>query len=79
MKLFEKGNQVHATEVFFVKNSALYVDEAKTVAAKAADVLEAIKSGKMIVNDGTNFAAVTSVKLDGTKVVVGSTEYTVPA
>lgn len=78
MKIFEKGSSVHATDVYFVKSSKLYVDAAKTVQAIAADVLKSIKSGRMLVDDGTNLNTVTSVKSDGTKVVVGSTEYTVP-
>ena len=78
MKIFEKGSNVHATDVYFVKSSKLYVDAAKTVQAIAADVLKSIKSGRMLVDDGTNLNTVTSVKSDGTKVVVGATEYTVP-
>jgi phage gp36-like protein len=78
MKIFEKGSSVHATDVYFVKSNKLYTDEAKTNKAIAADVLKSVASGRMFVNVGTNFDFVTSVKLDGTKVVVGSTEYTVP-
>ena len=78
MKIFEKGSNVHATDVYFVKSSKLYVDAAKTVQAIAADALKSIKSGRMLVDDGTNLNTVTYVKSDGTKVVVGSTEYTVP-
>lgn len=78
MRIFEKGTNVHATDVYFVKSSKLYVDEAKTVQAIAADVLKSIQSGRMLVNDGTNLNTVTLVKLDGTKVTVGATDYTVP-
>lgn len=78
MKIFEKGSSVHATDVYFVKSSKLYVDEAKTVQAIAADVLKSIATGRMLVNDGTNLNTVTLVKLDGTKVTVGATDYTVP-
>ena len=78
MKIFEKGSNVHATDVYFVKSSKLYVDAAKEVQAIAADVLKSIMSGRMLVDDGTNLNTVTSVKSDGTKVVVGATEYTVP-
>ncbi len=78
MKIFEKGSKVHATDVYFVKSSKLYVDEAKTVQAIAADVLASIATGRMLVNDGTNLNTVTLVKLDGTKVTVGATDYTVP-
>ena len=45
MKMYEKGTQVHATEVFLVKSGALYVDEAKTIAAKKEDVVKAIQAG----------------------------------
>lgn len=76
MNMYEKGSQVHATTVFFVKDSALYVDEAKTVAAKKEDAAKAIVSGRVLINDGTDFKTVTSVAIDGTSVVVGSDSYT---
>lgn len=76
MNMYEKGTQVHATTVFFVKDGALYVDEAKTVAAKKEDAAKAILSGRVLINDGTNFLTVTSVAIDGTSVVVGSDTYT---
>lgn len=76
MNMYEKGTQVHATTVFFVKDDALYVDEAKTVAATKEDAAKAILSGRVLVNDGTDFLTVTSVAIDGTSVVVGSDSYT---
>lgn len=76
MNMYEKGTQVHATTVFFIKDGALYVDEAKTVAAKKEDAAKAILSGRVLVNDGTDFLTVTSVAIDGTSVVVGSDSYT---
>ena len=76
MQIFEKGTQVHATEVFFIKNGALYVDAAKTVAAKKEDAAKAILAGRVLVTDGTDYFTVTSVALDGTSVVVGSDTYT---
>jgi hypothetical protein len=76
MNMYEKGTQVHATTVFFVKDGALYVDEAKTVAAKKEDAAKAILSGRVLINDGTDFKTVTSVAIDGTSVVVGSDSYT---
>lgn len=76
MQIFEKGTQVHATEVFFVKDGALYVDAAKTVAAKKEDAAKAILAGRVLVNDGTDYAIPDSVAIDGTSVVVGSTTYT---
>ena len=76
MQIFEKGTQVHATEVFFVKSGALYVDEAKTVAANKEDAVKAIKSGRVIVNDGTNLVVPTLVKLDGTKITANEVDYT---
>ena len=75
-KIYEKGTQVHATEVFFVKSGALYVDEAKTVAAKKEDAAKAIQAGRMFVNDGTNLVIPTLVKLDGTKVTANGVDYT---
>ena len=76
MNMYEKGTQVHATTVFFVKDGALYVDEAKTVAAKKEDAAKAILSGRVLINDGTDFLTVTSVAINGTSVVVGSDTYT---
>ena len=76
MQMFEKGTQVHATEVFYVKSGALYVDEAKTVAAKKEDAVKAIKSGKVLINDGTNLVVPTLVKLDGTKITANAVDYT---
>ena len=76
MKIFEKGTQVHATEVFYVKSGALYVDEAKTVAAKKEDAIKAIQSGRVLVNDGTNLVVPTLVKLDGTKITANAVDYT---
>lgn len=76
MNMYEKGTQVHATTVFFVKDGALYVDEAKTVAATKEDAAKAILSGRVLINDGTDFLTVTSVAIDGTSVVVGSDSYT---
>lgn len=76
MKMFEKGTQVHATEVFYVKSGALYTDEAKTVAAKKEDAVKAIQSGRVLVNDGTNLVVPTLVKLDGTKITANAVDYT---
>ena len=75
-RFFENGDQVHATTVFFVSSGALYVDEAKTVAAKKEDAIKAIKSGKVLINDGTNLVVPTLVKLDGTKVTANAVDYT---
>lgn len=76
MNMYEKGTQVHATTVFFVKSGALYVDEAKTVAAKKEDAIKAIGSGKVLINDGTNLVIPTLVKLDGTKITANAVDYT---
>ena len=76
MNMYEKGTQVHATTVFFVKDAALYVDEAKTVAAKKEDAAKAIISGRVLVNDGTDFVVPTSVAINGTSVVAGGETYT---
>ena len=76
MQIFEKGTQVHATEVFFIKDGALYVDAAKTVAAKKEDAAKAILAGRVLVTDGTDYFTGTSVAADGTSVVVGSDTYT---
>ena len=74
--IYEKGSQVHGTTVFFVKSGALYVDEAKEVAAKKEDAIKAIQSGRVLVNDGTNLVVPTLVKLDGTKITANAVDYT---
>lgn len=74
--IYEKGSQVHGTTVFFVKSGALYVDEAKEVAAKKEDAIKAIQSGRVLVNDGTNLVVPTLVKLDGTKITANEVDYT---
>ena len=61
MLMYEKGTQVHATTVFFVKSGALYTDEAKEVLAKKEDAIKAIQSGRVLVNDGTNLVVPTLV------------------
>lgn len=74
--IYEKGSQVHGTTIFFVKSGALYVDEAKEVAAKKEDAIKAIQSGRVLVNDGTNLVVPTLVKLDGTKITANEVDYT---
>lgn len=76
MNMYEKGSQVHATTVFFVYSSALYVDEAHEVAAKKEDAVAAIQSGRVLINDGTNLVVPTLVKLDGTKITANAVDYT---
>ena len=73
--IYEKGTQVHATTVFFVYSSALYVDEAHTVAAKKEDAAKAILSGRVLIADGTDYKIPTSIAKDGTSVVVGADSY----
>ena len=75
-KIYETGDQVHATTVFFVDDGALYVDAAKSVAAKKEDAIKAIQSGKVLINDGTNLVVPTLVKLDGTKITANAVDYT---
>lgn len=79
MNMFEKGSSVHATGVLFVKSSKLYVDAAKEVEVKRSQVLDIVKSGRIFINDGTSLLTVTSVKLDGSQVVVGETTYSIAA
>lgn len=76
MKLFEKGTQVHATEVLYVNSSKLYFDAAHTVEVKQADAKK-LTPNKFVVSDGTNFSAVTAMAIDGSSITVGSTEYSI--
>lgn len=80
MKIFEKGTQVHATELLYVKSSKLYIDEAKTVELKrGAAVKLAANPSKIFINDGTSLTGITSIKLDGSQIVVGETTYSIAA
>lgn len=80
MKIFAKGTQKYATEVLFVKSSKLYTDAAKEVELKrAAAVKLAAKPGAIFINDGTSLVAITSIKLDGSQIVVGETTYSIAA
>lgn len=76
MKLFEKGTQVHATEVLYVNSSKLYFDAAHTKEVKQADAKK-LAPTKFVVSDGTDYLAVTSMAIDGSTVTVGSTEYSI--
>ena len=75
-KIFEKGTQVHATTVFHIYSSALYMDAAHEVAAKKEDAAKAVLAGRVLVTDGTDYFFPTSIAIDGTEVVVGSDTYT---
>ena len=75
-KIYEKGSQVHATTVFYVYSSALYVDEAHETAATKEDAILAIQAGRVLINDGTNLVVPTLVKLDGTKITANAVDYT---
>lgn len=80
MKIFGKGSQKYATEVLFVKSSKLYTDEAKTVELKRGEAIKlSAKPGAIFVNDGTSLLAITSIKLDGSQIVVGETTYSIAA
>lgn len=80
MKIFEKGTQVHATELLYVKSSKLYTDAAKEVELKRpAAVKLAANPSKIFINDGTSLIGITSIKLDGSQIVVGETTYSIAA
>lgn len=78
MKFFEKGTQVHASEVLYVSSSKLYLDEAKSVEVKQADVKKLLAApSKVLVNDGTSLLTITSIALDASEIVVGETTYSI--
>ena len=77
MKLFEKGTQVHAVEVLYIDSTKLYFEAAHTNEVKRADVIKLGAPNKFAVTDGTDIFAVTSVKADGSAVVVGETTYSI--
>lgn len=76
MKIFGKGSQKYATEVLYVKSNKLYFDADTTKEVKRADVKKLMPS-QVVIASATAYDAVTSILIDGSKVVVGSTEYSV--
>lgn len=78
MKIFEKGTQVHATEVLYANNSKLYFDAAHTKELKQADAKK-LQPCKAVVSDGTSYSAITAMAINGSSITVGSTEYTIAA
>ncbi len=80
MKIFGKGSQKYATEVLFVKSSKLYTDADKTVELKrGAAVKLTAAPANIFINDGTSLVGITSIKLDGSQIVVGETTYSIAA
>lgn len=80
MKIFAKGSQKYATEVLYVKSNKLYTDEAKTVELKrAAAVKLAANPGAIFISDGTTLTAITAIKIDGSQISVGETNYSIAA
>ena len=79
MKLFGKGSDKNATNVLLVKSSKLYVDAAKEVEVKRSQVLSMVANGKLFIDNGTSYVVPTSIKLDGSQVVVGETTYNIAA
>ena len=76
MKIFGKGSQKFATEVLYVNSNKLYFDAAHTKEVKRADAKKFMPA-QVVVSSGTAYDAVTSILIDGSKIVVGSTEYSV--
>lgn len=76
MKIFGKGSQKYATEVLYVNSSKLYFDEAHTKEVKQADVKKLMPS-QVVVASATAYDAVNSILIDGSKVIVGETEYSI--
>lgn len=76
MKIFAKGSQKYATEVLYVSSSKLYFDAAATKEVKRADVKKLMPSQIVVASD-TAYTAVTSILIDGSKVIVGETEYSI--
>lgn len=76
MKIFEKGTQVHATEVLYVSSNKLYFDAAHTKEVKRADAKKFMPS-QVVVASATAYDAVTSVLIDGSKIIVGETQYSI--
>ncbi len=80
MKIFGKGSQKYATEVLYVKTNKLWLDEDKTVELKRnAAIKLAASPANIFINDGTSLIGITSIKLDGSQIVVGETTYSIAA
>lgn len=76
MKIWAKGSQKFATEVLFVNSSKLYFDADHTKEVKQADAKKLMPS-QVVVSSGTAYNAVTAILIDGSKIVVGETEYAI--
>lgn len=76
MKMYAKGSQKYATEVLYVKSNKLYTDEAKEKELKKANAAK-LQPRNVVISDGTNYIAVTSMAIDGSKISAGGTDYTV--
>lgn len=80
MKIFAKGTQKYATELLYAKSSKLYTDEAKTVELKRTEAAKiAAKPGAVFISDGTTLTAITSIKIDGSQISAGGTDYSIAA
>ena len=79
MRIYGKGSDDRSTNILLVKSSKLYVDADKTVEVKRSQVLNMVANGKLFIDNGTSYVLPTSVKLDGSQVVVGETTYNIAA
>lgn len=79
MRIYGKGSDKHATNILLVKSNKLYVDSGKTVEVRRSQVLDMVANGKLFIDNGTSYVLPTSVKLDGSQVVVGETTYNIAA
>ena len=79
MRIYGKGSDDRSTNILLVKSSKLYVDADKTVEVKRSQVLNMVANGKLFIDNRTSYVLPTSVKLDGSQVVVGETTYNIAA
>lgn len=77
--IYQDAKDKYVTGIVFYADGSknLFVDEAGSVAAKAADALDAFLKGVLVIKEGNAYLRAT--KVEGTTVSVGAADYTVVA
>ena len=77
--IYQDAKDKYVTGIVFYADGSknLFVDEAGSVAAKAADALDAFLKGVLVIKEGNAYLRAT--KIEGTTVSVGAADYTVVA
>lgn len=77
--IYQDAKDKYVTGIVFYADGSknLFVDEAGSVAATAADALDAFLKGVLVIKEGNAYLRAT--KVEGTTVSVGAVEYSVAA